>query len=107
MPSEGSRLGPGRGWIPGEGAASAYAESLELRRTLLRRLGETPEALRDLAISLHNLGRVFAARGATTEARRRFEEGLELARTLALHLSQLPEYTELPGYFERSLAELP
>ena len=38
--------------------------SLAARRQLLSRLGDTPEALRDLSVSLNNVGRIAEARGA-------------------------------------------
>ena len=41
-----------------QGAAEAYAESLQISRKLLAQLGETPQGLRDLSISLNNVGGV-------------------------------------------------
>lgn len=45
------------------GAAEAYEESLAIRRKLLAQLGEMPQGLRDLSISLDKVGRVARDRG--------------------------------------------
>jgi hypothetical protein len=87
--------------------AKEVAEWLvETARLRLEQTGETPEALRDLSVSLDNVGRTAQAQGAWEEARAAFAEGLELARPLAAALPDLPEYTDLPTLFESRLADL-
>ncbi len=52
-------------------AESAYRESLALSRQLVERLGGTPEALRDLSVSLDNVGQVARRKGDWRAGRER------------------------------------
>ena len=63
-------------------AELARDASLRLRRELAERLG-TPEALRDLSVSLNNVGAVARARGHWDTARTAYEEALDIARKVA------------------------
>ena len=62
-----------------EAARTAYRESLELRRRLREALGDTPQALRDLSVSLNNVGRIERDLGNLEAARTAYRESLELA----------------------------
>ncbi|MBI4754575.1 MAG: tetratricopeptide repeat protein [Betaproteobacteria bacterium] len=57
----------------------------------LTRLGETPEALRDLSISLDNVGRTHQALGQWEAARAAYQESLEIRRGLLTRLGETPE----------------
>ena len=45
--------------------------------------GRPPESLRDLSLSLNNVGRVAEARGDWSQAEALYREGLGIRRTLA------------------------
>ena len=62
-------------------AETAAHESLAISRALNERLA-TPEALRDLSISLNNVGLVHRARGEWTEAKTIYDESLAIRRAL-------------------------
>jgi tetratricopeptide (TPR) repeat protein len=66
-------------------------ESLALRRQLVERLGGTPESLRDLSVSLDNVGGVAQAQGDWTEAESVYRESLALRRQLVERLGGTPE----------------
>jgi tetratricopeptide (TPR) repeat protein len=72
-------------------AEAVYRESLALRRQLVERLGGTPEALRDLSVSLNNVGRVASAQGDWAQAEAVYRESLALARQLVERLGGTPE----------------
>ena len=82
-----------------EAARAAYRESLELSRQLRESLGDTPQALRDLSVSLDNVGGVEADLGNLEAARAAAAECLELSRRL------LVAYPDYPG-FHKDLAWL-
>jgi hypothetical protein len=68
--------------------------------------GETPEALRDLSISLDNVGETDRALGDFEQARSAFAEGLEISQRLAAALPRHQDYKDLPGWFEHRMTEL-
>ena len=72
-------------------AESAYRESLTLSRQLVERLGGTPEALRDLSVSLNNVGGVAWMQGDRTQAEIVYRESLGLRRELVERLGGTPE----------------
>ena len=83
---------PGRGRLGNlEAARTAYRESLELRRQLRATLGDTPQALRDLSISLDNVGQVEGDLGNLEAARTAYRESLELRRHLRAALGDTPQ----------------
>ena len=63
-------------------AGTASERLLSLRRDLAERIA-TPESLRDLSISLNNVGAVARARGDWDRATTVYEESLTIARDLA------------------------
>jgi hypothetical protein len=67
-----------------------YRESLALSRQLVERLGGTPESLRDLSVSLNNLGRVAQAQDDWTQAEVVYRESLALSRQLVERLGGTP-----------------
>ncbi|MCG6943327.1 MAG: tetratricopeptide repeat protein, partial [Thiohalocapsa sp.] len=89
-----------------EAARAAFAESLDIARRILARVGETPEALRDLSVSLDNVGNTDRALGEWEAARAAFREGLEIAERLATALQNHVDYRDLPDHFRRRLAGL-
>ena len=68
----------------------AFEESLSLRRQLREALGEGPQVLRDLSVSLDNVGRVARDLGDLSAARVAFEESLSLRRQLAESFPDIP-----------------
>jgi tetratricopeptide (TPR) repeat protein len=72
-------------------ASRVYEEALGVCRQLLETSGETPEALRDLSVSLDNVGDVRRARGELAAAAQAYEESLELRRQLREALGETPE----------------
>ena len=63
-------------------AAEAYEESLLISRQLVAQLGETPQGLRDLSVSLNNVGAVARDLGQGEAARAAFEESAALRARL-------------------------
>jgi tetratricopeptide (TPR) repeat protein len=72
-------------------ASRASEEALALTRQLRQLLGDTPETLRDLSVSLERVGDVQRARGELQAASASFEESLALARQLRQLLGDTPE----------------
>jgi hypothetical protein len=66
--------------------------------------GETPEALRDLSISLGNLGTLEQAAGHAQTAKNLLQEGLDIAERLAAALPDHVDYRELPAWFRQRIA---
>jgi len=87
-------------------AKQAAAWMLETTRSRLVDHPEDPEALRDLSVSLDNVGKTDQALGDWQQARNAFTEGLEIARSLAAALPRHQDYKDLPDWFERRLAGL-
>ena len=77
-----------------EGARGAYRESLELCRQLREAVGDTPQALRDLSISLDNVSRVERDLGNLEAARSAFRESLEIARRLRRSFPDQPQFQQ-------------
>jgi tetratricopeptide (TPR) repeat protein len=67
---------------PADPISSAYAESLQIHRQLREATGDTPQALRDLSISLTNIGQVEQALNRYEEAQAAFTEAQEILRRL-------------------------
>ncbi|MDR3570396.1 MAG: tetratricopeptide repeat protein [Syntrophobacteraceae bacterium] len=74
-----------------EEAGAAYRESLEIRRTLRKRVGDTPETLRDLSVSLNNVGDIAGRLGDFEEAGAAYRESLEICRALPKRVGDTPE----------------
>ncbi|WP_156427882.1 tetratricopeptide repeat protein, partial [Thiohalocapsa sp. ML1] len=74
-----------------EAARAAFAESLDIRRRILARVGETPEALRDLSVSLDNVGKTDQALGDLEAARAAFAESLDIRRRILARVGETPE----------------
>ena len=70
---------------------TAY-QTLEISRERLRTIGETPQALRDLSISLNNVGRVEGDLGNLEAARAAYRDSLEIARQLRRAFPDRPQY---------------
>ena len=69
----------------------AYEESLALRRRLVDTYGETPQALRDLSVSLNSLGQVRRETGEVAGATAAYEESLALRRRLVDAYGETPQ----------------
>ena len=65
-------------------------QALALARGLAAQ-GETPEALRDLSVSLNNVGKTAQALGRWDEARAAFEESLAISRQILQRIGETPE----------------
>ena len=73
-------------------ATAAYDEALLLRHRLLESLGETPQALRDLSVSLERLGDVRREAGELTAATAAYDEALAFQRScLGMYDKPLPQ----------------
>jgi tetratricopeptide (TPR) repeat protein len=86
---------------------SVYGESLALARQLVERLGGTPESLRDLSVSLDNLGGVAQAQGDWTQAASVYGESLALRRQLVERLGGTPESLDDLAVSLLNVARLP
>lgn len=87
----------------------AYAlaqQTLDIARQICERVGETPESLRDLSVSLDNVGGIAEALGRFEEAGQAYEEGLKIAKHLEKFCSDLVEYRNLSPWFENQLREM-
>jgi len=69
---------------------------VETARSRLADRPETPENLRDLSVSLNNVGNTDQQLGDWQGAREAFTEGLEIARHLAKVLPRHQDYKDLP-----------
>ena len=82
----------GRGLWTGETPqALPYQESLALDRRLVDAYGETPQALRDLSVSLDRLGDVQRETGEVAAATAAYEESLALRRRLVDAYGETPQ----------------
>ncbi len=67
-------------------------ESLDIARQLRHALGDTPQALRDLSISLNNVGSVERDLGDLAAAREAYRESLDIGRATLRHaLGDMPQ----------------
>ncbi len=73
-----------------------------LRRRLLKDVGETPAALRDLSVSLNDVGGVAQALARWDEARTAYRDALAVAEMLAQAMPQDDDYRNLRASFARS-----
>ena len=72
--------------------AEQIAEAiLSIARARRAAVGETPEALRDLSVSLDNVGGVAQALGQWEVAAQAYEEGLQISRNLLAAVGETPE----------------
>ncbi|MGC2201794.1 MAG: tetratricopeptide repeat protein [Stellaceae bacterium] len=72
-------------------ARATAGEILDLSRERLKTMGDTPQALRDLSVSLDNVGRVEGDLGNLEAARTAYRESLELRRGLREALGDTPQ----------------
>lgn len=87
--------------------ASRIASSQEwTARKRLHASGETPEALRDLSVSLDNVGDTAKAMGQWKKAEINFEEGLAIAVLLSGSLPENVDYKGMVDHFQNRLKEL-
>jgi len=69
-------------------------------------VGETPEALRDLSVSLNNVGEIEQSLKKYHKAKKIFREGLNIARKLSKEFSELEAYRSLESHFRARLDDL-
>ena len=99
------RLALGRG--DRAAAQSSYEEMLALARRRREQQGDTPDALRDLLVSLGRTGNVRKQAGDVEGARAAFEEALGVAQQLRDDLGESPEILrELSATLEKLGATL-
>jgi hypothetical protein len=67
-------------------------------------LGDMPEALRDLAVSLSNMGMLHEQALRHDQAAECYQEGVMLGEHLAQMLPDLPAYAEIKPFFQTRLA---
>lgn len=87
-------------------ASEVAARALTLARQLAME-SETPEALRDVSISLDNVGMTAKALGRWDEARAVYGEALAIGVVLARSSPDLPDYAGLESHFRDRLSSLP
>ena len=73
-------------------AAEVSGWMVTIARGVIQAQGETPEALRDLSVSLRNLGTLEQAAGHTQTAKDLLQEGLEIAERLAATVPDHVDY---------------
>ncbi len=78
-------------WVILAAAREAYRESLDIRRQLRHALGDTPQALRDLSVSLEKAGSVERDQGDLAAAREAYRESLDIGRQLRHALGDTPQ----------------
>jgi DNA-binding XRE family transcriptional regulator len=71
--------------------ASRIATSQKDLAKKLLDLGETPESLRDLSVSLEKVGDTAKAMGQWEKAEKQFEESLEISRKIIARVGETPE----------------
>ncbi|HIP38087.1 MAG TPA: hypothetical protein EYG88_01635 [Desulfocapsa sulfexigens] len=76
---------------------------MNIARKILENIGETPEALRDLSVSLDNVGNTAKALGQWDKAQKAFTEALGIAELLAKTLPDLVAYNTLADHFRHRL----
>ncbi len=87
--------------------ASEIAQSMaDVAKKIIDRVGETPESLRDLSVSLDNVGDTAKAMGEWDKAQKSFEESLAIATPLSEAFPNLPDYKDLKSHFQNRLEEL-
>ena len=87
-------------------AQLAYSESLAIARQLRERLGDAPESLRDLSVSLNRVGDLARDLGNLSQAREALRESLLINRRLAAAFPERSEYQLAVQATEQSLNEL-
>jgi hypothetical protein len=80
--------------------------ALYLLQIACKNVTETQESLRDLSVSLNNVGTTAEALGQLEQARTCYEECLAIGGKLATTFPDHPEYTKLPAYFSEKIAHL-
>lgn len=93
-----------RGQLAEAGETAAWM--VETAHARLVERPDDPEALRDLSISLNNVGGTDQALGDLERARAAFAESLEIARRLTHAFPNLTDYKGLRDWFERRLRGL-
>jgi tetratricopeptide (TPR) repeat protein len=85
-----------------DAASAAYGESLRIRRGLSD--PQQPQTLRDVSISLNNVGGVEKARGKHGEARKNFEESLRILTNLQRDGKLFPQWRNDIAWVRQQLA---
>lgn len=87
-------------------AADAYRESLQLRRQLKQRLGETPEVVCDLSISLDRVEDVARAQDRLDDAAALWDEALMWSRRLNLAFPDVQAHRDMIETLQMRLAAI-
>ncbi len=69
-------------------------------------LGDTPESLRDFAISYERLGELCIANGLTKQAVNFFYDELAIGKRLSEMLPTMPYYTNIEAYSRHQIKQL-
>ena len=75
-----------------------------IRRRLCDLLGDTPESLRDVGVSLSNVASLVQEQGGL--ALPYYQEGLAIGERLMEMLPDYPEYSMVRGFFQARLEAL-
>ena len=89
-----------------EEARAAYRESLAISRQLKSLTGDAPQSLRDLSVSLDNVGDVARDLGQLEEARAAYEEALSLLPLLPTRSAPDGGTQAREAYLRSELAKL-
>ncbi|MCW5203194.1 tetratricopeptide repeat protein [Desulfobulbus sp. US4] len=74
-----------------EQAAVIAAEMMSISRRIIERVGETPESLRDLSVSLDNVGGTSGRLGDFEAAQKAYQESLSIRRRIIERVGETPE----------------
>ncbi|MGB5684901.1 MAG: tetratricopeptide repeat protein [Candidatus Electrothrix sp.] len=72
-------------------AAALADEMLSISRRIIERVGETPESLRDLSVSLNKSGETSQRLGELEDAQKAYHESLEIRRKIIERVGETPE----------------
>jgi hypothetical protein len=74
-----------------------------LARKIMARVGETPEALRDISVSLNNVGNTFVSLGQLDKSKKYFQEGFSIGTVLSGALPDHEDFKGLKDHFQNIL----
>lgn len=86
-------------------AAEISFHELDTARTIMTNGEETPEALRDLSISLNHVGNTFISLEEIEKGQAYFREGLDIGTRLSKAFPTHKDYKDLKAHFQKKLEE--
>ncbi len=89
-----------------EAAYQLYQESLKIRRRLLDTLGETPDTLHDLCVSLYLVAELESTLEQNSSAKKYYKECLKLLERLDISCPENEQYKNTITEIEKKLSQL-